>query len=301
MAIAIAVTSPAVLAIRNQPCSNCSPSQMESSARSAGLGTIYIWNPYGGEIRKFVSYCGTPQIVAESEGAPLSVERSVEPNGVCGTMAFTTEEYPVEQQYADAAPHVGYVWIASNGSWIVSDDGLTKASRGIRVPLSGRTFNSYPLRPPTVGDFMTDFQLRQEISDYVSEHGLDGASSPMRSAFNYLFAHADAAFGFTQGIQLTFEVVFQDGSSLQMIQSLNQQADFKSGSGRDSVGLAVPEANAANFAGNWTYDPNSGRYARGRLIDLLDRLNANINYMDSNGYRISCTWDGQTLHCTVRR
>lgn len=273
---------------------------MESAARAAGLGTIYVWNPHGGAIRKFVSYCGSPNVVA-GDAPRLASRSAVERAGVCGTAALTTEEYPVESQYADVAPHLGYVWVVSSGTWKIRSDAVAKGGRGVGVSLAGRRFNSYPLRPPAVGDFMTDYQLRQEVAAYVSEHGLDGASSPLRAAFDYLFAHADAAFGFTQGIQLTFEARFQDGSSIQMTQALNQQAEFKPGSGRDTAGLAVPEANAANFAGNWTYDPGTGRYARGQLVDLLQRLGASVTTLDAHGYRISCTWDGRTLNCLVRR
>lgn len=85
------------------------------------------------------------------------------------------------------------------------------------------------------------------------------------------------------------------------VQAFGGLPKYEVDSGLDTAGFGVPEANGPQYAGNWNYDRNSGGYARGRLIDLLDRLNANINDMDANGYRISCTWNGQTLHCTVRR
>jgi hypothetical protein len=216
---------------------------------------------------------------------------------------MATDELPVEQEYADVAPHLGKIWVATNGTWVIGDNinqVKSGTSRGFKVPLPAG-FGGYWPSNPTGHDFMTDAVLRAQVRDYVDSHGLAGAPSWIQSAVTYIKANINATMAYTQGIVMNFEVKFPDGSSLVFTQALTGLPTYIQDSGRDTAGLLIPEANAANYSGNWNFDPSSGGYARGRLIDLLDRLNANINYMDSNGYRISCTWDGQTLHCTVRR
>lgn len=224
-----------------------------------------MWNPHGGAIRKFVTYCGSPNVVARAaESAPLATHSVVEPSGVCGAMALTTEEYPVETGYANVAPHLGIVWIATGGTWKLNRDGnRLKGQRGLRVSLSGRAIPNYYPGSPTAVDYLTDRNLRAWVQDYVSEHGLDGATSAIRAAFDYLFAHFDATFNFTQGIQVTFEVTFHDGSSVVLQQSLNQPAEFKPGSARDSTGQALPKAIRPTM-------PAAGRTTRPRRRTRVD-------------------------------
>ena len=302
VALAAALASPAALAIRNQVCPNCTPDRMVIAARAFGLGTIYVWDPHSGDVRKYVNYCGGAERMSDDKLA-LRVETAVSPYGACGTSSMATDELPVEQQYADVVPHLGKIWIATNGTWVIGSNinGFKGPgnSRGFRVPLP-TGFGGYYPQNPTIQDFMIDFNLRTQVQDYIDAHGLSGAPSWLQAAVAYVKANINATMAYTQGITMNFEVVFPDGSSAVFTQPLSGLPNYVPNSGRDTAGFGVPEANAANYAGNWNYDPSDG-YARGRLIDLLDRLNANINYMDAHGYRIMCTWDGSTLHCTVRR
>lgn len=299
---AAALACPAVFAIKNQPCPNCTTDQMLTVARASGLGTIYVWDPHSGDVHKYESYCGSPQRPAEDKSA-VRVETAPSPYGVCGNRPMATDELTVEQEYADVAPHLGRIWVATNGTWVIGDninEIKSGTSRGFRVPLPAGFGGYYPSNP-TVQDFMTDFNLRTQVRLFVDTNGLTGAPSWLQAAVAYVKANINATMAYTQGITMNFEVVFPDGSSVVYTQPLGALPKYEADSGLDTAGYGVPEANGPQYAGNWNYDPATGAYARGRLIDLLDRLNANINYMDSNGYRIMCTWDGQTLHCTVRR
>jgi len=301
-AIAGFVASPAVFAIKNQVCPNCSVDRMIVAARAFGPGTIYIWDPYNGDVRKYVSYCGGAERVNDDKLA-LRVETAPSPYGACTGQSMATDEVPVEPQYADVAPHLGKIWVATNGTWVIGRNLNTLKgvgnSRGLRVPLPPG-FGGYHPQNPTAQDFMTDAVLRAQVRDFVDTNGLGGAPSWVQAAVAYVKANINATMAYTQGITMNFEVVFPDGSSLVFNQALSGLPNYLAESGRDTAGYLIPEANTANYAGNWNYDP-SHSYARGRLIDLLERLNANINYMDAHGYRIRCTWDGHTLHCTVRR
>ena len=276
---------------------------MLTVARASGLGTIYVWNPNNGDIHKYENYCGSPQRPAADDKKAVRVETSPSPYGVCGNQPMATDELPVEQQYANIAPHLGKIWVATNGTWVVGDninEVKSGSSRGFRVPLPAGFGGYYP-NNPTAHDFMVDGPLRANVRDFVDTQALNAAPSWFQSAISYIKANLNATFEFTSGIVMNFEVVFPDGSSLVYYQPLGALPTYVVDSGRDSAGWLVPEANSGAYAGNWNYDPSTGSYARGRLIDLLDRLNADISYMDSNGYRINCTWDGHRLHCTVRR
>lgn len=297
-ALASVAVNTSAFAIKNQVCPNCTPSQFESAARAAGLGTIYVWNPHGGEIRKFVTYCGSAN---RNAGAVKTIGSGIAPNSVCGATALTTEEHPVEPAYADVTPHLGTVWVATGGSWSLNHDGAgAKSARGLRVNLTGMAIPRYYPQSPTVVDYMTDRNLRSWVQDYISQHGLSGATSGLRAAFDYLMGHVDAAFNFTQGIQIVYEVQFQDGSSIVMQQSLNQPADYRADSARDSTGQSVPEGNSPANAGRWDFDPTTQSYARSQFLELMGRYDVQITTLDPHGYRIQCTWDGRTLHCVVR-
>lgn len=300
-ALLAVAASPAVLAIKNLPCPNCTTDRMLVAARASGPGTIYVWDPYSGDVHKYENYCGNSNRVADGKSA-VRVETAPSPYGACGNQPMATDELPVEQEYADVAPHLGKIWVATNGTWVIGDNinGLKSgSSRGFRVPLPAGFGGYYPANP-TAHDFMVDAVLRGQVRDFVDTQGLSGSSSWLQAAVAYVKANINATMAYTQGITMNFEVLFPDGSSLVFTQALTGLPNYVPETGRDTAGLLIPEANGANYAGNWNYDPSQG-YARGRLIDLLDRLNANINYMDSHGYRIMCTWDGHTLHCTVRR
>ena len=298
-----ALACPAVFAIKNQPCPNCTTDQMLTVARASGLGTIYVWNPHTGDVHKYQNYCGSPQRAGTDDKGAVRVDNTPSPYGACGNKPMATDELTVEPQYAEVAPHLGKIWVATNGSWVIGDNVnalKSGTSRGLRVPLP-IGFGGYYPQNPTAHDFMTDYNLRGQIRDYVDTQGMTGAPSWVQTAVAYVKANINATMAYTQGITMNFEVVFPDGSSIVYNQSLSALPNYVAESGRDTAGYTIPEGNAPQYAGNWNYDPSTGAYARGRLIDLLDRLNANINYMDANGYRIRCTWDGQTLHCTVRR
>lgn len=296
-----ALASPAAFAIRNQVCPNCTVDRMLTAARASGLGTIYIWDPHTGDVHKYVNYCGSPESVGDKDA--VRVETAPSPYGVCGTRPLATDELPVEQEYADVAPHLGKIWVATNGTWVIGDNinslksGTSRGFR-VRVPMG---FGGYYPQNPTAHDFMTDAVLRAQVRDFVDTNGLTGAPSWLQTAVAYVKANINATMAYTQGITMNFEVVFPDGSSLVFNQPLGAMPNYIVDSGRDTTGLLIPEANSANYSGNWNYDPSTGGYARGRLIDLLENLNAQINYLDAHGYRISCTWNGHTLACTVRR
>ena len=304
MASVAVLFSPAVFAIKNQVCPNCTTDRMLTAARAAGLGTIYVWDPYSKGVHKFYSYCGGLDSAAQDKSA-IRVETAPSPYGACGTQNMATDELPVEQPFADVVPHLSVIWIATNGTWVIGSNvnrivpGSRANSRGLKVPLPVGFGGYYP-QNPTVQDFMTDYNLRGHIRDYVDEHGMTGAPSLVQMAVAYAKANINATLAYTQGIVMNFEVVFPDGSSAVFTQPLTALPKYEPESGRDTAGHAVPEGNSAQFAGRWNYDP-SHQYARGKLLDLIDRYGIDIHYIDRYGNKISCDWDGHTLHCVVRR
>lgn len=302
-AIASLATSPAVFAIKNQVCPNCSIDRMIVAARAFGLGQIYVWDPHSGDVRKYVSYCGGGERISDDKLA-VRVETAPSPFGACGNGSMATDELPVESEYADAAPHLGKIWLATNGTWVIGSkfSGPTgsRDSRGLRVSLPAG-FGSYQPPTPTAHDFMLDAVLRAKVGEFVDTDGLTGTPADLQAAIAYVKAKIVVPpLVPVRGIIVNADVVFADGSRVAFTQRVGGLPRYVAESGRDTAGFAVPEANTARFAGNWTFGANQ-TYARDRLIELFGRLNASITYAEPGGSRLVCPWDGHTLHCTVRR
>jgi hypothetical protein len=319
VALASAALSATALAVPNKVCPNCTEAQMYSAARAAGLGTLYVWNPYAnGLMKKYATYCGSPAAVTPGqEEINQFIAGATEATGICGSAPMTTEELPVEAAYLQAAPHLATAYIASGGTFQFGADltfaGPAKSGaksapaevaatppgppRGMRVDTSQIPFAEYYPRPISIQDYYTDANLRAQIQDYIRINGLAVTNNILRTALEFLGAHFDAYTNFTSGVVIRYELVFFDGATLVITYTLGLDPVYVKDSGRDGAGKLVPEGNAREYAGRWTYTSDQDRFFRD-LLGLIQRYN--IPVTGPQTYRsMSCTWDGSTLRCVL--
>lgn len=283
-------------------CPGCGVERMIVAARASGPGTVYVWNPSDGVVSKYVNRCGTN--FAGDDARAIRVEAAQSPYGACGGGTMATDASPVEPELAEAAPHLGKLWVATNGTWVLGSrfSGPTRGADpyGLRIALPAG-FGDPGSSSPTAHDFPLDSALRAKIADFVDTDGTAALPADLRTAIQYVKTHvAPPPFAPSQGITLRFAVVFADGSRVAYTQHLGALPRYVAETARDRFGHALPEANTPKFAGKWAYAANQAD-ARDRLLALFDRLNAGVSYVDRDGGRVDCPWNGHTLHCTVHR
>ena len=306
IAIAASTLSPAALAVRSKVCPHCSTATMQATARAAGLGEFYVWDPYAnGLMRKYYTYCGSPEVAAGGSAPDKSA------GGVCGVAPLTTEEVSVEAAYLEAAPHLAVLYVASGGTYhfgadlnsggktTVAPEATTSEPRGLRIDLGGQTWQTYYPMQPSAKDYHSDGNLRAQVKDYLYRNGMSAVSNNvLRKTLEFVAAHVDSMMSFTSGVVITFEPVFADGSTLLFSAVLGQQPVYIKDSGRDATGQLVPEGNSAEYAGRWRYSSTDDRFFRD-LIDLLGKYNIPITILNPHGRFIRCDWDGRTLRCII--
>jgi hypothetical protein len=271
-------------------CLNCNYTQMYNKAVSKGTGSWQIYNLANGEIHKWVVTCGIQQ--RPVGGLELSANGGGQTETAC-----TGQEGNVTQEYQDTASHLAAWW------------GLTAHSMSATLDVHADHWNFLGYGPghdPSAYDYILDANLRAQLNDKLDVDGLANADgSSLLNHAEYFLAHAEATLGFTSGLLMKLNVIFDDGSHLLVTLSLENGVSFIQGSGRDVNGQLIPDANTQNYQGNWHY-VSGDTYNRDKMWSVMHGLGYIIVSPPPQFYNIVCTWHagvaGQSdssLSCTV--
>lgn len=269
-------------------CVNCSGVAMEQWAKQQGPGTWDVWVPTTGAFGRYKVACGVmPQ------GADKPDERAVTGKGGDETQACTNQviDYPpIPVDRVDAAVMASQVYNGTLGSMKV---GVTVFQRDI--PGSG-----YVGGATTAHDYLTDINLRGRINTAITNNSVTNASNPLYGIVSWLFSHADAGLGFTDGMELLVKIEFDDGSSVKVIVTLNHPAEYVPESAQDNDGNTLPEENSPRNQGRWRF--SNGQNAN-RFQQLVNRLGGEFVGRGALVWETEyydCTWDGVKLACRRR-
>ncbi len=268
-------------------CSHCNEGQMQAKAKSLGAGGSphIVWNPVNGEVRRYRVYCGSAPNATDS-GAKSGATTQA-------GCTFQAEDLQVSADLVTVAEAMSQIWNQTGGTF--------KAQ--INANVTSQSFPAYLPNKPSAHDFQLDAQLRAEIMDLASSPQIFQLSNaPLAGPVVQVLAHIDAFLAMTQGVFVSVDVVFADGSKITVMVKLNENATYVANSARDSSGHALvdPSDSPRNYAGNWYYPPGQGP-DMAAFIEYMRSLGIPITSGSANGGVITCHWNpaNNTTTCVV--
>ena len=268
-------------------CRGCTYQAMEDRVTSMGNGTYTIWNPINAEIHKFQVRCGiAPNRGDQGIQGNLATDGEVSQGSRC-----YAEEGDVLQGMIDTAANLSPLFMASFGTYSVDIE--INANNWMFPGWTGGS-------SPTANDYVTNANYRSQLNDKLDDQGFAYASNTLlRVALEYIFAHADAALQFTNGIVVTATIHFDNGSKVKVQFKLNQPVAYVPGTARDDTGQLVPDSSAAPNAGSWTYY-SSQIESRDRMVNTMSALGFVLAPRPPTFTTIVCTFQPgpNALTCT---
>lgn len=269
-------------------CVNCNDTQMYNAARNAGAWPlpILVWDPADGDVKLFRNYCGSLNRVdpgSAGKGATATADRVPATQATCN---LQTEEFAVDTMTIDVGVALSEVWRATGGTMkamIVAD-------------FSNESFPTYLPGKPTAHNFLIDGALRARILDKASEPEIFqmDPDSLLSGPLKFLLSHGDAFFGFTEGIIITIDVVFSDGSTVQVRATLGENATYVPGSARDNTDQSLPDPSddPLAYSGTWYYPPGSGNDMNA-FLEFMRQLGVKVVYGTTGQGTgvIKCRWN----------
>jgi hypothetical protein len=178
-------------------------------------------------------------------------------------------------------------YIETNGTWtkqIVAPVWHWQLGGPFAGPISG--FSAF--------EIAGDLNARGLVGAALTNHCL-GCLSEIGLLVN---AFASALINVPAGITVT--VRFSDGSTARYTFRFNENGEFtyEPGSARSPSGQTIPDIEAP-AVGTWYFTPTpEGSSEAERFINYFRARGGNVIGAGSPA-RITCTWDGQTLTCTI--
>ncbi|WP_313920235.1 hypothetical protein [Tahibacter sp.] len=275
-------------------CVNCSDTQMYSKARTLGASPTahIVWNPANGAIKKYRNYCGSAPNVGGGNGAKSEAPKAGnETNAGC---TLQTEEVAITSDLVDMAGQMSLVWRGTNGTF--------KSS--VTADVGSTSFPTYLPGKPTAHDFLLDGSLRNQLLDLASTQQIFqmNPNSSLAGPLSYIAGHLDAYFAMTQGIVITIDIVFDDGSKVQVRATLGENAVYVKDSARDDSGHWLPDrsSNPQDYTGRWYFPPGQGP-DMAAFIEYMRSLGIPISSGAANGGVITCSWNptNNTTTCVI--
>lgn len=268
-------------------CANCNEGQMQAKAKALGAGASphIIWNPVNGEVRRYRVYCGS---------APNATDGGAKSGAT--TLAgctFQTEDLQVSADLVTVAGAMSQIWNQTGGTF--------KAQ--ITANLTTISYPAYLPNKPSAHDFQRDAQLRYEILNLASTQQIFQLSNtPLAGPVTQVLAHIDAFLAMTQGVFVSVDIVFADGSKITVMVKLNENATYVANSAADSTGhvLVDPSDSPRNYAGNWYFPPGQSP-DMASFIEYMRSLGIAITSGSANGGVVTCNWNptNNTTTCVI--
>jgi hypothetical protein len=279
-------------------CVDCSEAQMYNKARSLGASPTahIVWNPANGDIRRYRNYCGSAPNAAPADATTNALEDDADATIAAGC-TLQTEEVAVAAELEQVAQALSEVWRGTNGTFRSSID----------APVGSMAFPTYLPRGPTAHDFLMDRGLQGQLLDLASTDRifqLDPNWS-LRTPLAFLASHVDAFLAMSQGVVITVNVIFRDGSKVQLRLTIGDNATYVANSARDGSGQALPDPadNPRNYSGRWYYPPGQANDLAA-FLEYMRSLGVTVTTGGNAGNGvINCTWNptNNTTTCYVPR
>lgn len=266
---AIALVAPSICfaaAVPHAKCPNCTPAQMTTKALqmtpniSIGTSTIHVYSLATNVIKQFeVSCSGSQNAVGTTDGSSFASSRGGgETNATCPSQRIAIETPPnptVKAQfdvlrgvYVETGGTMKAYYEVQSG-WI---PGITQGGTAYEI-----------LNSPTQRALLQD-NLTPTL---VNMSSISNTMQALVSAFN-------GFIGFSEGIIITVQITFPDGSKLEFrLRQGEDRFEYVDGSARTQGGQLIPDDPSDVNGGSWT-DP--GPYGTGddlrRMVDRLQRM-----------------------------
>jgi hypothetical protein len=285
---ALLIGAPAADATTAQ-CVDCNDEQMVNKARTLGASSSahIVWNPVNGSIKRFRNYCGSAP--SNTDPGMSKPKRDVTANTNC---TLQSEELAVSSDLTVVAGALSQIWQQSGGTF--------KAQ--IEANVFGLSYPAHLPHKPSAHDFQNDLQLQRDILRMASTPQIFQLSNtPLAGSVTQVLAHVDAFLAMTQGVFVSVDIVFADGSRITVMVKLNENATYVANSAEDSTGHAIPDYNSSNrYPGNWYFPPGQAP-DMAAFIEYLRQLGVTIAGGSANGGVINCTWNStnNTTTCVV--
>lgn len=244
-----------------------------------------VWNPVNGEVRRYRAYCGSaPNATGGSEKSGATTQAG------CTLQA---EDLQVSADLVTVAGAMSQIWNQTGGTF--------KAQ--INANVTSQSFPAYLPNKPSAHDFQRDAQLRYEILNLASTSQIFQLSNaPLAGPVVQLLAHIDAFTAMTQGVFVSVDIVFADGSTVTVMVKLNENATYVANSAVDSTGhtLVDPNYGTPAYPGRWYFPPGQGP-DMAAFIEYMRSLGVTIASGSSNGGVITCNWNptNNTTTCVI--
>ncbi|TDR44019.1 hypothetical protein DFR29_106165 [Tahibacter aquaticus] len=289
--IALAILGAQSAAAAATRCINCNDTQMYNAARAAGASPspILVWDPADGDVKRFRNYCGALNGVDPGTAGKGATGRTARASATQATCSLQTEELAVTTTTIDLGRALGEVWRATGGTMkgmIVAD-------------FSDVGFPTYLPGKPTAHSVVLDGALRGRILDRASEPDIFqmAPGNILAGPIEFILSHGDAFLGFTDSIVITVNVVFADGSKVQVRAPMGENATYVPGSARDNTGQLLPDRsdNMQDYNGRWYYPPGSGDDMNA-FLDLMRQLGVQVVYGTTGQGTgvIPCRWNPES-------
>lgn len=290
LAALMGMTAANVALASTAQCVNCNDTQMQSMARTLGASSSahIVWDPATGNIKRFLNYCGS---------APNSADPGTKAGGTKAGCNLQSEELPVDGDLAAVAAALSEVWRQTNGTF----------KGDFASNIGGIVYPSYLPGKPTSHDFLMDLELRGDIQDLVNTPEIfstpgTGASSTFGHALAAIAAHVDAYLAMKQGVYLTIDVEFHDGSKVAFLLTLGQVPQYVPGSARDSSGHTLPDPDFGTpaYPGRWYFGPGDG-HNMAEFIEYMRSLGVTITAGSVPNGQVNCVWQpsNNTTTCFI--
>ncbi|HJU40111.1 MAG TPA: hypothetical protein VJ724_11105 [Tahibacter sp.] len=271
-------------------CLNCNGAQMHAKARTLGASPTphIVWNPANGHVKQYLNYCGSAPNVAPPD-ATKSLPDDADGAAVAAPCQIYTEDVPVPVELQQVASAMSEIWLSTGGTFRAA----------IQANVGQMPFPTYLPGGPTAHDFLRDVELQGQILALASTDRifrLDSAST-MRTPLAVIASHVDAFLSMSQGVIITVNVVFHDGSKVQIRLTVGDDATYVRGSGRDASGHVLPDPAAGNpqgYMGRWYYPPNQAA-DMSAFLEYMRSLGVTVTTGgDAGNGVISCIWNPAT-------
>lgn len=269
-------------------CVNCDDTQMYNMARTLGASSSahIVWDPATGNIKRYRNYCGSAPNGTDPGSARVGVSRT--------TCNLQTEEWQVDAELAAVAAAMSTVWRQTGGTF--------KADFASNV--GGITYPAYYPGKPTAHDFLMDLSLRGEILDLVNKPEIfstpgTGGSATLGNALAAIAAHVDAYLAMKQGVYLTIDVQFHDGSKVSFKLTLGETPQYVPNTARDSSGHALPDPDFGTpaYPGQWYFGPGDS-HNMAEFIEYMRSLGVTVTSGTVPSGQVNCVWT-QTTNTTT--
>lgn len=270
-------------------CVNCNDAQMYNAARAVGptLSPFLVWDPADGDVKRLRNYCGTLNGVDPGTGGKAATGTAERASATTTACNLQTEDLGVDTTTIDLGRALSEVWRATGGTMkgmIVAD-------------ISDASFPTYLPGKPTAHSFVLDAAFRSRILDMANKPSIFqmDPSNVLSGPLKFILSHGDAFLGFTDGIIIiTIDVVFADGSKVQLRATIGENATYVPGSARDNTGQLLPDRSddPQDYNGTWYYPPASGNDMNA-FLEFMRQLGVQVVYGNTGQGSgvIKCRWN----------